>query len=122
MRAVELVCGLPLRADMRPAERMSITVQVAEALVAVHTLGVIHRDLKAGNIMVGDDGLVKVLDFGPARLAEGDQPEVAQAETLSEADQTEPGSSPDGAGAALASATSWALRAIRAWSRRGASQ
>jgi serine/threonine protein kinase len=73
--AMEFVPGQTLdrlitRQGMPPSEVLRYAVQIAGALSAAHAAGIVHRDLKPGNIMVADSGLVKVLDFGLAKLTE----------------------------------------------------
>ena len=78
--ATEFVDGGTLRNRIKH-ERLTIenaldvAIQVAGALSAAHQAGIIHRDIKPENIMLRRDGLVKVLDFGLAKLVDG--PDVA---------------------------------------------
>ncbi|MCW2778125.1 MAG: serine/threonine protein kinase [Frankiales bacterium] len=75
---MELVDGEPLsavlarEAPLTVDRTLDVVAQVADALQAAHDQGVVHRDVKPGNLMVRADGTVKVTDFGIARLAAGE--------------------------------------------------
>ena len=75
---MELVEGETLKraAAARDGAR-TIAKQIADALEAAHEKGIIHRDLKPANIKVTPDGVVKVLDFGLAAVAQGSPTGVA---------------------------------------------
>ena len=71
--AMEYIEGEPLdvildRGPLSVDEATSITVQVARGLLAAHERGIVHRDIKPGNISICRDGRVKILDFGLARV------------------------------------------------------
>lgn len=83
--ATEFVEGETLRdvlnhRKLNLKEILSIAEQIASALAVAHKAGIVHRDIKPENVMLREDGLVKVLDFGLAKLTEISVKEIIQDE------------------------------------------
>jgi serine/threonine-protein kinase len=94
--ATEFVEGQTLRRLMRShsmelRDALEMAAQVAGALAAAHAVGITHRDIKPENLMVRPDGLVKVLDFGLAKLTESRTVLAAHDALTAASTQTEPG-------------------------------
>lgn len=73
--AMEFVEGTTLRehitvGPLKLGDAVDVAIQITSALAAAHEAGIIHRDIKPDNIMMRRDGIVKVLDFGLAKLTE----------------------------------------------------
>src|SRR6202008_4530710 len=84
--AMEYVDGVTLRqhlagARLKLTEALDVAIQVGSALAAAHAAGIVHRDIKPENIMVRSDCIIKVLDFGLAKLTKLEQPLDSQAAT-----------------------------------------
>src|SRR2546425_7803809 len=95
--ATEFIDGETLRQRMRNApmklsDVLDVSAQIASALSAAHAVGIVHRDVKPENVMLRRDGIVKVLDFGLAKLTERGRPDSVDTEAPTRpAINTEPG-------------------------------
>ena len=78
---LELVPGETLaerisRGPIPVEEALEIATKIAEALEEAHELGIVHRDLKPANVKQTEDGKIKVLDYGLAKVFQEESPEV----------------------------------------------
>ena len=81
--AMEIIHGKPLieyaeAKHLNTRQRLALMIQICEAVEHAHQRGIIHRDLKPGNILMEENGQPKILDFGLARVTDGDMQATRQ--------------------------------------------
>ena len=94
--ASEFIDGATLRQKLLPGKlelnaAVDIAIQMASALAAAHDSGIVHRDVKPENVVVRTDGIVKVLDFGIAKLGEKHGQKVSRSGMTVTSSISEPG-------------------------------
>ena len=75
---MEYIEGKPLPGKLPPEEAVRFAIQIAAALEEAHGRGILHRDLKPGNVLITSKGSIKLLDFGLAKLLTEDDPDATR--------------------------------------------
>ncbi|HKI77124.1 MAG TPA: protein kinase [Ignavibacteriaceae bacterium] len=75
---MEFIDGIELKEKIKASalsqeEKIQYAIQISDGLSAAHKKGIVHRDIKSSNIMITNDGIAKIMDFGLAKIGKGSQ-------------------------------------------------